>query len=72
MPQTKQGPAEKKDEKNSVVIAARATDDTYNTQPEKATHLWNMRGVLNNAWHRVAVDLSATRSSPASSVGGKH
>ena len=33
----------------SVEVAARATDDTYNTQPERVAPLWNMRGVLNNS-----------------------
>jgi len=41
----------------SVTVASRATDDSYNTQPEHVEHLWNMRGVLNNSWSRKTVDL---------------
>ena len=43
----------------TVEIVARATDDSYNTQPESVEHLWNMRGVLNNAWARRSVDLKS-------------
>ncbi len=44
--------------KNSqVVVAARATDDSYNSQPERVGPIWNMRGVLNNAWSRVSVKM---------------
>ena len=42
----------------SVTVAARATDDAYNTQPERVENLWNMRGVLNNAWSRKTVNLA--------------
>jgi sulfite oxidase len=43
--------------RENVTVAARATDDSYNTQPERVENLWNMRGVLNNAWSRKSVDL---------------
>ena len=49
---------QKSDTEDSIVeVVARATDDAYNVQPEKVEHLWNMRGVLNNAWSRKEVDL---------------
>jgi len=36
-----------------VQIRVRAVDDNYNTQPENAEAIWNMRGVLNNSWHSI-------------------
>jgi sulfite oxidase len=36
-------------------IACRAVDAAYNTQPEDPAHVWNLRGVVNNAWHKVDV-----------------
>jgi len=32
-------------------------DGAYNTQPESAAPIWKLRGVLNNAWHSVQVDV---------------
>ena len=34
-------------------VVCRATDESMNTQPEKLETIWNMRGILNNSWHRV-------------------
>lgn len=34
-------------------IVARAWDSAANTQPESAAGLWNFKGYMNNAWHRV-------------------
>jgi sulfite oxidase len=36
-------------------IIARAFDSASNTQPEDARHIWNFKGYMNNAWHRVRV-----------------
>eukprot|EP00118_Oscarella_pearsei_P025113 m.307539 g.307539 ORF g.307539 m.307539 type:complete len:511 (+) comp42422_c0_seq1:128-1660(+) len=41
----------------SMEIACRAVDSANNTQPEKGEHVWNFRGLLNNSWHCVHVDL---------------
>ena len=41
---------------SKVTLAVRAVDSQYNSQPENVAPLWNLRGVLNNAWH--SVDLS--------------
>ena len=38
-----------------VQLAARAVDSQYNAQPDNVAPLWNLRGVLNNAWHHVEV-----------------
>ena len=35
----------------------RAVDAAYNTQPPEAAQVWNLRGLANNAWHRVPVML---------------
>ncbi|CDF35113.1 Sulfite oxidase, Mitochondrial SUOX [Chondrus crispus] len=37
-------------------LVCKAVDSAYNTQPERAESIWNLRGLLNNAWHRVDVD----------------
>eukprot|EP00794_Sanderia_malayensis_P017520 gene17520-19270_t len=37
----------------SMKVQCKAVDSSYNTQPEKAEHIWNLRGVLNNSWHQV-------------------
>ncbi|KAL3276451.1 hypothetical protein HHI36_011832 [Cryptolaemus montrouzieri] len=36
-------------------IWAKAVDSSYNTQPESFENIWNLRGVLNNAYHRIKV-----------------
>ncbi|OQV14006.1 Sulfite oxidase [Hypsibius exemplaris] len=36
-------------------VVCRAWDIASNTQPENAKNIWNLRGVMNNAWHRVKV-----------------
>uniref|UniRef100_A0A0N8E9T1 Sulfite oxidase n=2 Tax=Daphnia magna TaxID=35525 RepID=A0A0N8E9T1_9CRUS len=36
-------------------IWVRAVDSSYNTQPEGMEHLWNMRGVLAVAYHKIKV-----------------
>ncbi|PAA63524.1 hypothetical protein BOX15_Mlig024834g1, partial [Macrostomum lignano] len=39
----------------SVTIACKAVDDNGNQQPERWSSVWNARGLLGNAWHRVTV-----------------
>jgi sulfite oxidase len=34
-------------------LAVRAWDSAASTQPESAEALWNLKGYINNAWHRV-------------------
>ena len=31
-------------------------DASYNTQPENMESVWNLRGVINNAWHHVNIE----------------
>ncbi|MDP9119905.1 MAG: molybdopterin-dependent oxidoreductase [Acidobacteriota bacterium] len=36
-------------------LACRAWDSSAQTQPESPAQLWNFKGYMNNAWHRVRV-----------------
>ncbi|RPJ56259.1 MAG: sulfite oxidase [Acidobacteria bacterium] len=36
-------------------VVARGWDSAANTQPEEASRIWNFKGYMNNAWHRVTV-----------------
>ena len=37
-------------------LAVRAWDDAAHSQPADLSQVWNFKGYVNNAWHRVAVD----------------
>ncbi|CAN0014311.1 unnamed protein product [Bubo scandiacus] len=39
-------------------IVCKAVDGSYNVQPDTVAPIWNLRGVLSNAWHRVRVTVS--------------
>ncbi|XP_011498053.1 PREDICTED: probable sulfite oxidase, mitochondrial [Ceratosolen solmsi marchali] len=41
----------------SIEIWVKAIDSAYNVQPESFKHIWNLRGFLCNAYHKVKVDL---------------
>eukprot|EP00850_Spirogloea_muscicola_P016374 SM000132S26889 [mRNA] locus=s132:207855:211386:- [translate_table: standard] len=47
---TVQGPCE---------VVAKAVDTSCNTQPKGWQEVWNLRGVLNNSWHRVRLGSAA-------------
>jgi len=40
---------------DQIEVVAKATDVSYNTQPESIEHIWNFRGINNNSWPRVHV-----------------
>lgn len=42
-------------------ICIKASDSAYNTQPEEFAPIWNLRGVLSNAWHKIRVHLEETK-----------
>ena len=42
-----------------VEIWVKAVDSSYNTQPESFANIWNLRGVLSNAYHRIQVKVGA-------------
>ena len=39
-------------------IICKATDASYNSQPESPQSIWNIRGLNNNSWHRVPVSVA--------------
>lgn len=45
-------------DKTALNIICVATDSAHNTQPEGYKAIWNARGLMNNAWHRIHVDLN--------------
>ncbi|KAI9155275.1 Oxidoreductase, molybdopterin-binding domain-containing protein [Paramyrothecium foliicola] len=47
-----------KHRETKTTIVVKATDDTYNTQPETHQSIYNLRGNLATAWHRVEMSLS--------------
>ncbi|KAI1638352.1 Oxidoreductase, molybdopterin-binding domain-containing protein [Biscogniauxia mediterranea] len=49
-----------KEAKTTFVV--KATDDAYNTQPESHKSIYNLRGNLATAWHRVDFDTSCSSS----------
>ena len=38
-------------------VVCKAIDSGYNSQPERPEPIWNIRGVLSNSWHRVALKI---------------
>eukprot|EP00455_Lapot_gusevi_P049613 TRINITY_DN706_c0_g1_i4.p1 TRINITY_DN706_c0_g1~~TRINITY_DN706_c0_g1_i4.p1 ORF type:complete len:571 (-),score=135.76 TRINITY_DN706_c0_g1_i4:35-1717(-) len=46
-----------KENNGKIELCVRAIDSSYNSQPESLASMWNLRGVLNNAWHRIQVDV---------------
>ncbi|XP_022538148.2 sulfite oxidase, mitochondrial [Astyanax mexicanus] len=38
-------------------LVCKAVDSSYNSQPDSMAPIWNLRGVLSNAWHRVKVNV---------------
>ncbi|KAI1770295.1 Oxidoreductase, molybdopterin-binding domain-containing protein [Hypoxylon cercidicola] len=47
------------DGESKTILLVKATDDAYNTQPETHKSIYNLRGNLATAWHRVDLDYSA-------------
>ncbi|KAJ3057138.1 hypothetical protein HK097_000066 [Rhizophlyctis rosea] len=41
-------------------LVCKAVDTGYNTQPETVDSIYNVRGVLNSAWHRVRIPVGET------------
>lgn len=54
---TGQGGDPKEGGDRCTTIVVKATDDAYNTQPETHSSIYNVRGNLATAWHRVRVCL---------------
>lgn len=49
-------------EMQELEIVCKAVDNSYNMQPDTVSPIWNLRGVLSNAWHRVRVKISEEES----------
>ena len=43
--------------KHEIELVCKAIDSSHNQQPESAEGIWNIRGLIHNAWHRVTVKL---------------
>ena len=41
--------------KGDTELVCKAVDTSYNVQPDTSGPIWNLRGCLSNAWHRVHV-----------------
>jgi sulfite oxidase len=41
----------------TVELCVKAIDEAYNSQPDSIDPIWNIRGLLNNAWHRVQISI---------------
>jgi sulfite oxidase len=46
------------DYQGKLQLTCKATDQSCNTQPETVESVWNIRGLANNAWHKVTVLVS--------------
>ena len=44
---------------SQLQLVCKATDVSYNVQPETIDGIWNLRGINNNSWHRVNVELTS-------------
>ena len=45
--------------KGEVELCCKAVDTSYNVQPDTSAPLWNTRGYLSNAWHRILVNVKS-------------
>ena len=41
-------------------VVCKATDTSHNAQPEEAESIWNLRGLIHNAWHKVQVKVKSS------------
>ncbi len=40
-----------------LVVVAKATDSSHNVMPRDVESIWNLRGIMNNSWHKIKVEL---------------
>ncbi|CAK7234745.1 hypothetical protein SBRCBS47491_009052 [Sporothrix bragantina] len=50
-------------------IVVKAIDSAYNTQPERHDGIYNVRGNLATAWHRVTVDITSGKTATVRGCG---
>ena len=65
--ESSRGCHDRKTPKQCTTLVVKATDDAYNTQPESHRGIYNVRGNLATAWHRVKI---CPRCPAGSGVGG--
>ena len=46
------------EECGKLEVCCKAVDTSYNVQPDHVAPLWNLRGFLNNAWHRIHITVT--------------
>ena len=46
-----------KNHKGKLEVVCKAIDASHNTQPESPKGIWNLRGLCNNSWSRVTVNV---------------
>uniref|UniRef100_A0A8C4QS89 Sulfite oxidase n=1 Tax=Eptatretus burgeri TaxID=7764 RepID=A0A8C4QS89_EPTBU len=51
-------------EGGKLEIVCKAVDSSYNVQPESFEPIWNLRGVLSNAWHHVHITVLPPERTP--------
>jgi sulfite oxidase len=44
-------------DQDMLEIVCVASDSSNNTQPESSKSIWNARGLLNNEWHKIKINL---------------
>ncbi|XP_073957127.1 sulfite oxidase isoform X2 [Choristoneura fumiferana] len=44
--------------KGEMELWVKATDSNFNTQPEKFDDIWNIRGILSNAYHKIKINVT--------------
>ncbi|KAL2151183.1 hypothetical protein VTH82DRAFT_6281 [Thermothelomyces myriococcoides] len=59
-----------KKKKHCTTLVVKATDDAYNTQPESHRGIYNVRGNLATAWHRVKICPRCTSDNGSGSGSG--
>jgi sulfite oxidase len=47
---------------SKLQIVSKATDASYNVQPDSVQGVWNLRGINNNAWARVEAEVVAAEA----------
>jgi sulfite oxidase len=60
--------ASEKKKKAKMILVAKATDEAYNTQPENFEPIYNVRGNLAVAWHRVPLRVERLEKKGTSEV----
>lgn len=42
-------------------IVCRAMDEHSNAQPDTSKGIWNIRGLMNNSWHRLTLNVEGRK-----------